>query len=111
MIHIYNSWADMPPVGEQMEMTGSRTSKACRGMRMLLQPGRRYEDAVKCFKPYNRVREPYPEGRTAAVNLIRETLSKGAKPKLFVYVNNRLEGNALETIDAVLTEAGVLPGD
>ena len=100
--HVYNSWQDMPGLGEQLNLPGSRTNPALTGVRLLLRPGRSYEQAVKKFSPYDRIREIYPEGRAAAAALIRQARSKGPGGRTFVYVNNRFEGNALETIEAIL---------
>ncbi len=104
--HIYNSWADMPSVGEQMILAESRTSPELCGARFLLKPGRKYEEAVKLFSPYQAVKEPNLDARAAAAKLIEERRKTGSG-KIFIYVNNRLEGNALETICAVL--AKILP--
>ena len=108
--HVYNSWADMPPVSEQLALAGSRTNPDFSGARFLLKPGRRYEDAVKLFSPYDRVKEPYPEGRRAAADLIQRAKTDGLRTKAFIYVNNRFEGNALESIGAILdqVEAGAV---
>ena len=57
---------------------------------------------MKTFEPYDRVKEPNPDARAAAKALIAEGKKAGAERKTFIYVNNRLEGNALETIDAML---------
>ena len=40
--HVFNSWADMPPVKEQLALDGSRTSSELCAARFLLKPGRRY---------------------------------------------------------------------
>jgi hypothetical protein len=59
----------------------------------------------------------YPEARTAGSALISEGLAAKEKREVYIYVNNRLEGNALETIDEMLArvtaqeEAGRLPAD
>jgi uncharacterized protein YecE (DUF72 family) len=103
--HIYNSWDDMPPIDEQLKLAGSRTTPEFFGARMLLRPGRKYEEAVKLFSPYNEVKDPYPECRTAGANLIRATVASKARAKGFIYVNNRLEGNALSTIARMIEEA------
>ena len=100
--HVFNSWADMPPVNGQLALAGSLTNPACAGARFLLKPGRKYEEAVKMFSPYSETKEVYPEARAAAADLIREVLIKQAIRKLFLYVNNRLEGNALLTIMGIL---------
>lgn len=101
--HIFNSWSDMPSVAEQMAMAGSLTTPNLCGARFLLKPGRKYQEAVDAFSPYERVKEPYPEARAAGAKLIVEGAAAGKeKRKTFIYVNNRLEGNALETIDEML---------
>lgn len=107
--HIFNSWEAMPPIEEQLALPGSVTSPALLGARFLLRPGRRYEDAVKLFSPYTQAQDPYPTGRAAGTRLIQLGRARGPKNRAFLFVNNRFEGNALETIaammDASLTEA------
>jgi hypothetical protein len=92
----------MAPVGEQMGMPGSRTNPNLLTARFLLKPGRKYDEAVKTFQPYDKVKEKNPDARAAGKALIAEGKSAGPDRKTFIYVNNRLEGNALETIDAML---------
>ena len=103
--HVFNSWDAMPPVNEQMALPGSRTNPGLTAARFLLKPGRKYEEAVKTFQPYDRLKEPYPEARVAGMALIAQGKAVGPDRKTFIYVNNRLEGNALETI-AAMTESG-----
>jgi uncharacterized protein YecE (DUF72 family) len=105
--HIYNSWEAMPPVSEQQALPDSRTHPDLCAARFLLKPGRKYENAVKRFSPYQRVQEVYPEGRAAGAALIRDALSRGTAGRTFLYVNNRFEGNALHTLQAMIEEAGV----
>jgi uncharacterized protein YecE (DUF72 family) len=100
--HVFNSWEAMPPVSDQMAMPGSRTNPNLTAARFLLTPGRKYEAAVKAFKPYLKVKEPDNGAREAAKSLIAEALAAKRKAMTLIYVNNRLEGNALETIDAML---------
>ncbi len=102
--HVFNSWDAMPPVSEQMALPGSRTNPNRLAARFLLKPGRKYEEAVKTFQPYDRVKEPNPDARAAGRALIAE--GKAGKParESLIYVNNRLEGNALETIDAMISD-------
>jgi uncharacterized protein YecE (DUF72 family) len=103
--HVFNSWDAMPPVSEQMALPGSRTAPRLCAARFLLKPGRKYEEAVKAFQPYDRLHEKNPEARAAAKALIAEGKAAGSERKTFIYVNNRLEGNALETIAAMLSDA------
>ena len=102
--HVFNSWTEMPPVGEQLALAGSVTNPEFAGARFLLKPGRKYQDAVDLFSPYEKIKEPYEEAHAAAAELIRQALLNQAIRKLFLYVNNRLEGNALLTIQALLEQ-------
>jgi len=92
----------MPPVSEQMELPGSRTNPDLVAARFLLKPGRQYEEAVKAFEPYDSIKEENPGARAAGRALIAEGRAAGAKRRTFIFVNNRLEGNALGTITAML---------
>jgi hypothetical protein len=68
--------------------------------RALLRPGCPYEQAVERFSPYTEVKEEYPSGRQA----LRDLISKASERKIEAYfhVNNRLEGNAVQTIAGVV---------
>ncbi len=100
--HVYNNWEAMPPVGEQMALPGSRTNPRLVAARFLLKPGRKYEQAVKTFEPYDTLKEENPEARAAGRALIAQGKTAGPKQHTFIYVNNRLEGNAISTITAML---------
>ena len=95
----------MPPVGEQMALPRSRTNPDLVAARFLLKPGRKYEEAVKAFEPYDSIKEENPEARAAGQALIAEGKAAGPKRKTFVFVNNRLEGNAISTIAAMINPA------
>lgn len=103
VVHVFNNWSRMPTVGEQMAVAGSDTSDAMAAARFLLKPGRSYEEAVEQFSPYKLAKEINEEARTAGRKLIASAKQKGKKA--FIYVNNRLEGNALETINAITEES------
>jgi uncharacterized protein YecE (DUF72 family) len=102
--HVFNSWEAMPSVAEQLAMPGSRTNPELLGARFLLKPGRKYNEAVDEFHPYDRVQDKNPDARAAGKALIAEGKKAGQKKKTFIYVNNRLEGNALETIAAMVDQ-------
>jgi uncharacterized protein YecE (DUF72 family) len=99
--HVLNSWSGTMPVAEQLTIPESETSDDFAAARFLLKPGRDYETAVKAFSPYSETKEVYPEARQAAKDLIRRMKEK--KKKAYIYVNNRLEGNALKTISHMLS--------
>jgi uncharacterized protein YecE (DUF72 family) len=100
--HVFNSWQAMPSVTEQMALAKSRTHPELVAARFLLKPGRKYEDAVKAFQPYDKTHEINDEARRAAASLISEGLRYESGRKTYIYVNNRLEGNALLTVEAIV---------
>ena len=51
------------------------------------------------------MKEPYPDARAAGKALIVQAEGHEPRRNTYIYVNNRLEGNALETIDAMLDPA------
>ncbi len=95
--HVFNNWTHMPPVGEQLAMEGSRATDFF-GARFLLTPGRKYAEAVEDFSPYTETKREDPDAREAGAAL----LAKPTKRRSYLYVNNRLEGNALNTIRAMI---------
>lgn len=106
--HVFNSWTHMPAVGEQLAMEGVQTSDAFLGARFLLRPGRTYEQAVKEFSPYTETKDPFQEARNAALSLILLALARDKQA--LVYINNRLEGNALATIRALVEALAEIAG-
>ena len=99
--HVFNNWTRMPSIAEQIELTDSETADFSVS-RFLLKPGRTYENAVTTFQPYSGTKEPDDEARKAAKKLLKQSLQK--KRRCYIYVNNRLEGNAPLTIDAILSD-------
>jgi hypothetical protein len=55
-----------------------------------------YDEAVDTFAPYREVQDPNPEARESMRVLIGR--ARENKQFLFLFVNNRLEGNAPTTI-------------
>ena len=93
--HVYNAWSKMPELRYQMAIPDSTTADflVCRA---LLRNGRSYEDAVTLFAPYREIQDPNPEARDSMRILIGR--AREDKRILFLFVNNRLEGNAPMTI-------------
>jgi uncharacterized protein YecE (DUF72 family) len=105
--HVFNSWTAMPSIAEQLAMPDSFTAQEHIAARLLLKPGRTYEQAVKQFSPYAQTGELFPDGTTAALELIRKATHQLKRGKAFVYINNRFEGNALQTVARILREGGL----
>jgi len=96
--HVFNSWTEMPTIGEQLKQPWAFPADFT-VVRALLKPGRRYADAVKAFEPYDRIQEPQPELRRDLLEIIREVLRR--RIEAFILANNRAEGNAPGTIREV----------
>lgn len=93
----------MPPVSEQMALPGSRTNPELVAARFLLKPGRIYEEAVNLFQPYKGDKGNKQGSASGGTGLDRRRREYEPRRKTYIYVNNRLEGNALETIRAMTT--------
>jgi uncharacterized protein YecE (DUF72 family) len=96
--HVFNAWTRMPEIGVQMHLGDAYTADFSVA-RALLRRARAYEEAVAKFAPYAHVQEQNPETRQALRLLIAQA-RKRHEPS-YIFVNNRLEGNAPETIEAI----------
>lgn len=96
--HVYNAWTRMPEIADQMAIPESRTAELIVA-RALLRRGRRYEEAVQEFTPYDRVREVNEPVRRGLRGLIEMARADGRTA--FIFVNNRLEGNSPGTIVSI----------
>ena len=97
--HVFNAWTRMPEIGLQIELPDAFTA-GFTVSRALLKKGRAYEEAVSSFAPYTHTQDANPETRSALRNLIARAREK--RQPSFMFVNNRLEGNAPLTIEAVI---------
>jgi uncharacterized protein YecE (DUF72 family) len=97
--HVFNAWTRMPEIHEQMQLPEVYTAEFTVA-RALLRPGRPYEQAVARFSPYREIQDPNPEARQALRDLISHARERH-QPS-YIFVNNRLEGNAPQTIEAVV---------
>ncbi|MBL9113783.1 MAG: DUF72 domain-containing protein [Verrucomicrobiaceae bacterium] len=106
--HVFNHWERMPPITEQDALPGAHTTDFDTA-RLLLRPGRAYEQAVASFSPYTHTHEVNEEARSGAASIIqRRQANQTRGRKTFIYVNNRLEGNAINTVIAILEKIGAL---
>ena len=97
--HVYNAWSKMPDLGLQIAMPDSLTADFIVS-RALLRAGRSYEQAVAQFAPYTEIKDPNPQTRDALRVLIER--SRDEHRMAFLFVNNRLEGNAPGTILSIV---------
>lgn len=99
--HVFNAWTRMPELSVQAGLPAAHTADFT-VVRALLRQGRAYEEAVSKFKPYLHVQDPNPAARETMRKLIRR--ARMQKQMAFFFVNNRLEGNAPETIAAIVED-------
>jgi hypothetical protein len=64
--------------------------------------GRQYEKAVQSFEPYNEIKDVCDHARVGMRTIVDRALK--TRTSAFVFVNNRLEGNAPSTIEAVVDQ-------
>ncbi len=98
----------MPSIAEQLVIDGNDTADFLLS-RILLKPGRTYEKAEETFQPYEKIQELNEEARAAAKTFLERLLQKGRHG--YVYVNNRLEGNAPLTIEEILRLLDFVPAE
>jgi len=101
--HVLNGWARMPDIRQQMEIPEVFTADFTVA-RALLRRGRPYAEAVERFSPYREIQDPNPATRQALRNLMARARERN-EPS-YIFVNNRLEGNAPGTIQAIVDDAG-----
>ncbi|MGH9443615.1 MAG: DUF72 domain-containing protein [Thermoanaerobaculia bacterium] len=104
--HVLNWWTAMPPLSEQFAVNGI-TDSAFLISRILVAPGRDYADAVRMFTPYDRIRDAHPEMRADVAKVAR--FAEERKKDFFLIVNNRAEGSAPYTINAIRKMLGQAP--
>jgi uncharacterized protein YecE (DUF72 family) len=97
--HVYNHWSGMPPLFGQHAALGKTFSAGFVILRLLTPPGLPHAEAVRLYRPYNRLIRPLPQMRNDALALIRQAVADGKS--IYVLVNNRVEGNAPLTIQAL----------
>jgi len=101
--HVFQVWTGMPLPDEVLETHPSAIScasfVACRA---LVCPGVAYKDAVDRFSPYSRLVEPNPRVRRSILSIVEEAIVRDLP--IYTTVNNRLEGCAPLTIQALKDE-------
>jgi uncharacterized protein YecE (DUF72 family) len=99
--HCFNAWTRMPELHDQARLSDAYTTDFA-VVRALLARGRTYEQAVKSFEPYDRIQDPNEGAREGMIEIVKQTRKRNGTAYLFV--NNRLEGHAPSTIEAVVDQ-------
>ncbi len=97
--HVYNHWSCMPPLNEQHERMGVFTAPFA-VLRLLTPLKMSYETAKKRAEPYNKIVGELPEMRRGTVALVKKAMKE--KRRAYVIVNDRSDGNAPLTIQALM---------
>lgn len=96
--HVYNYWSAMPLPGAQAR-TLPPEEQPFVVMRLLLRPGTWYENQKQVFAPFDKLVEPDEEMRRDVLDIVRRTAIVGRKT--YLLVNNKAEGSAPLTIEAL----------
>lgn len=96
--HVYNHWSYMPALAEQHQKIETFTAPFT-VLRLLTPLKLSYEAAKKRAEPYTKIVGELPAMRKEAVVLIKNAI--GHTRRAYVLVNNRLEGNAPLTVQAL----------
>ncbi len=99
--HVYNHWSYMPSLAEQHQRMGSFTAPFT-VLRLLTPLKISYEAAKKRAEPYNKIVGELPEMRRDTVSLVKEAVADHRRA--YVLVNNRSEGNAPLTVQALVDQ-------
>ena len=97
--HVYNHWSYMPPLAEQHQRMKTMTAPFT-VIRLLTPLKMTYEAAKKRAEPYDKIVGELPEMRKDTVSLIQEATAENRST--YILVNNRAEGNAPLTIQALI---------
>ena len=101
---VFNAWTRMPGDRRSGPNGGLAHGRLRRRPCVVTMRAGRTENAAKRFEPYRETQEPNPTTREALHDLA-ESARKAREPA-FLFVNNRLEGNAPSTIEAVASGLG-----
>jgi len=96
--HVYNHWSFMPSLAEQHQKMETFTGPF-RVVRLLTPLKMSYEVAKKRAEPYTKIVGELPDMRKEVVMLMKDAI--GHNRRAYVLVNNRLEGNAPLTVQAL----------
>jgi uncharacterized protein YecE (DUF72 family) len=96
--HVYNYWSAMPMPGAQARTIPPEEQPFVM-VRLLVGPGKWYEDQRQVFAPFDKLVEPDDQMRRDVLEIIRRAAT-GSR-KTYLLVNNKAEGSAPLTIEAL----------
>jgi uncharacterized protein YecE (DUF72 family) len=99
--HVYNHWSYMPSLAEQHKRM-ERFTAPFTVFRLLTPLKISYEAAKKRAEPYNKIVGELPDMRRDTVELVKKAVVENRRT--YVLVNNRSEGNAPLTVEALVDQ-------
>ena len=99
--HVFNYWSAMPMPGAQARTIAPEDQPFVM-VRLLLRPGTWYENQKQVFAPFDKLVQPDVDMRRDVVDLVHRASVAGRDA--YVLVNNKAEGSAPLTIEALAEE-------
>ena len=99
--HVYNRWSRMPAIGAQLQATGAPQTPHVVA-RIMLPPGRSYEERKTRCAPFHELVDVDLPMRQDVARLALAVL--GTPRTLLVIVNNKAEGSAPRTVEALAAQ-------
>ena len=96
--HVYSYWSAMPLPGPQADGIAPE-SQPFVVVRLLLRPGAGYEEQREAFAPFDRIHAPSEPMRGQVIDILARAVAR--RLPSFVLVNNKAEGSAPLTIEAL----------
>jgi hypothetical protein len=97
--HVYNHYTALPSLLEQHKAMEETFTAPFTILRLLTPRDKKHHDAVKAYEPYDKIVKPLPDMRRETVALVRH--ANAGNLRAYVLVNNRSEGNAPLTVQAL----------
>jgi uncharacterized protein YecE (DUF72 family) len=107
-VHVVNYWSAMPMPGEQASLVPQEKAPFVM-IRLLMRPGTRYEQQRQEVRPFNRIVQPDERMRQDVVGIL--TRAAREKRRTYLLVNNKAEGSAPLTIEAIAQRLTGVKGD
>jgi len=100
--HVFNHLYGLPPLSEQHQRLHGTFTAPFVLIRLLTPPDLPYQKAVKAYQPYDKIVRPLPRMRADTVTLVRQAVQENRQA--YVLVNNRSEGSAPLTVQALVDQ-------
>jgi uncharacterized protein YecE (DUF72 family) len=97
--HVYNHYTALPSLLEQHAAMSETFTAPFTVFRLLTPRDTKYHDAVKAYEPYDKIVKPLQDMRRETAKLVRH--ANAGNLRAYVLVNNRSEGNAPQTVQAL----------